>query len=99
MFLRHFLNAAVAFSLSFLVSADYFTNPPSFVGNMNKTQDLSSSFTLGQTVQITWYLTNLSEKYISLKLARWDIGSGVAIQSFISECPQRSGVRYDCPSG
>lgn len=84
---RHFLNAAVAFSLSFPVSADYFTNPPSFVGNMTKTQDLSTSFTLGQTVQITWYLTNLSEKYISLKLVRWDINPGVAIQSFISEYP------------
>jgi hypothetical protein len=88
MFPRRFLNAVIAFSFSFPVSADYFTNPPSFVGNMNKTQDLSTSFTLGQTVQITWYLTNLSEKFISLKLARWEpTGSEFAVQAFISEYP------------
>jgi len=87
MFPCRFLNAAVAFALPFLVSADYFTNPPSFVGNMVETQDLSTSFTIGQTVQLTWYLTNLSEQYISLKLVRWDVQPGVAIQSFISEYP------------
>jgi hypothetical protein len=76
----------LSFLLSFLlpVSADYFTNPPSFVtinGTLEKTQDLSTKFTLGQTVQITWAT---SIRYVSLTLTHWDVNKGVALASFLS---------------
>jgi hypothetical protein len=77
----------IAASLSLSASADYFTNPPSFVtadnGTEVKTQDLSTVFTVGQTVQITW-ATSIA--YISLALAHWDVDSGVVLTAFMSTC-------------
>ncbi|KAJ9663790.1 hypothetical protein H2201_005511 [Coniosporium apollinis] len=82
------INAIIAVSFALPVSADYFTNPASFVtineSTTVKTQDLSTSFTLGQTVQITWATTLNS---ISLTLARWDVNKGVTVASFLTNEP------------
>ncbi|KAI9777634.1 MAG: hypothetical protein M1839_008688 [Geoglossum umbratile] len=76
----------LSFLLSFLlpISADYFTNPPSFVtinGTPEETQDLSTKFTLGQTVQITW---STSIHSVSLTLTHWDVHKGASLASFLT---------------
>jgi hypothetical protein len=85
MFPPRVITAIVAVSFFLPVSADFFTNPPTFVyvnGISEQTQDLSTKFTLGQTVQITWSVPKLA--YISLTLAHWDVNKGVALSSFLS---------------
>lgn len=62
------------------VFAEYFTNPPSFV-NQVKTQDLTTTFTFGQEVNITWFVPNLP--YISLTLAHWDVDD-IPFKAFLS---------------
>lgn len=78
---------AITASLFLPVSADYFTNPPSFVtakdGTLVKTQDLSTILTIGQTVQITW-ATSIAD--VSLVLAHWDINIGGVRAAFMSKC-------------
>ena len=73
-----------------VVSADYFTNPPSFTtgsGGMNvQTQDLTYTFTFGQKVQITWFSPALDEVYVSLTIGHWDQDSnGTALTAIMSK--------------
>jgi len=86
--------SALLSSLFFaLVSADYFTNPASFTtgpGDVNdQTQDLTYVFTLGQTVQITWFSPALDDLYVSLTIGYWNQGSnGDILAAFISKAFQ-----------
>lgn len=74
------IGAVIVTSFPIFIFADYFTNPPNFVATDGEpTQDLSTKFTLGQEVQITWFVPKLSK--ISLSLAHW---SGGTITSFLS---------------
>jgi hypothetical protein len=78
------IGAIISVLLLLPVSADTFTNPPSFIdvnGRFEKTRDLSTTFTIGQTVRVSW---NTSLNYVSLTLAHWDIYKGVTIKTFLS---------------
>ena len=72
------IGAVIVTLFPLLIFADYFTNPPSFFtsvdGGFNVTQDLSTTFTFGQKVQITWFVPSLS--YISLSLVSWNAQEG-----------------------
>ncbi len=75
--------------LTSVVKADYFTNPPSFTTQGTtyinaQTLDLSYNFTLGQTVQITWYSPALDGAYISLTVAHWDTDGNATTPSLRS---------------
>jgi hypothetical protein len=67
--------------------ADSFTNPPTIVkeanGSVSSTTDLSTVYTFGQTVLITW---NTSIQTVSLSLRHWDPGKAAALTSLLSKC-------------
>ena len=80
------LGAVIITSFPLLTFADYFTNPPNYAnsvdGSQIQTQDLSTVFTLGQTVQITWFAPSLPN--ISLSIIRWADPNDTAITWFLS---------------
>jgi len=89
---------AIAVAIVFfsrLATSAYFTQPPSFetadeAGNIKQTNNLGTVYTMGQKVQLTWYIPD-SISPIGLKLVEWDTRKSVA--SFISKC-QRSLSRW-----
>jgi hypothetical protein len=78
------ISAIIGVSFFLPVSADNFTNPPTYItanGTAKSARDLSTTFTLGQTVQITW-ATSL--RFVSLTLTHWDVSNGIPVASFLS---------------
>ena len=80
------INAIILLSFSFQVSAVYFTNPPSFVNDTEagKVQDLATSFTIGQTVVISWNVPASTVPFVSLTLSHWDVQEGIILKAFLS---------------
>lgn len=81
------IGAVIVTSFPFFIFADYFTNPPNFVTLADgvgkvETQDLSTTFKMGQTHEITWFVPLLLT--ISLSLAHWESKDGGVITSFFS---------------
>ncbi|KAF5509807.1 Pyridoxal phosphate homeostasis protein [Colletotrichum fructicola] len=86
---QHFLGQLLLGLLCFCISpaqGDYFTNPASFeldqAGAQITTQNLNTTYTLGEKVQLTWVVPNVP--YISLVLVRWGKDEGVPVASFIT---------------
>ncbi|KAI8305795.1 Pyridoxal phosphate homeostasis protein [Colletotrichum sp. SAR11_240] len=86
---QHFLGQLLLGLLCFCTSpaqGDYFTNPASFeldqAGAQITTQNLNTTYTLGEKVQLTWVVPNVP--YISLVLVHWGKDEGVPVASFIT---------------
>ncbi|KAF7512146.1 hypothetical protein GJ744_002308 [Endocarpon pusillum] len=98
--LPELLNAIIALSFSFYVSADWFTNPPSFekpeldATDNQKLLDLSTTFTLGETVVISWNVPFSTVPYISLRLHHFDVRSDIVLHVFISNEPNEGSYTW-----
>ncbi|CAI0650896.1 unnamed protein product [Colletotrichum noveboracense] len=86
---QHWLGQVLLGLLCFCITptrGDYFTNPASFeldqTGAQITTQNLNTTYTLGQKVQLTWVVPNVP--YISLVLVHWGKDEGVPVASFIT---------------
>ncbi|KAI8205881.1 hypothetical protein K4K54_001295 [Colletotrichum sp. SAR 10_86] len=93
---QHFLGQLLLGLLCFCISpaqGDYFTNPASFeldqAGAQITTQNLNTTYTLGEKVQLTWVVPNVP--YISLVLVRWGKDEGVPVASFITANDRNNG--------
>ncbi|KAJ0338690.1 hypothetical protein COL922a_005280 [Colletotrichum nupharicola] len=86
---QHWLSQVLLGLLCFCITptrGDYFTNPASFELDQTvaqiTTQNLNTTYTLGQKVQLTWVVPNVP--YISLVLVHWGKDEGVPVASFIT---------------
>ncbi|KAI8211593.1 Pyridoxal phosphate homeostasis protein [Colletotrichum sp. SAR 10_76] len=99
---QHFLGQLLLGLLCFCIGpaqGDYFTNPASFeldqAGAQITTQNLNTTYTLGEKVQLTWVVPNVP--YISLVLVHWGKDEGVPVASFITANDRNNGY-YTWPS-
>jgi hypothetical protein len=84
------IHAIIALLFPFHAFADWFTNPPSFVNpdlnatNNQKLPDLHTTFTLGQTVEISWNVPASTVPFVSLSISHWDVKKSVILYAFLS---------------